>query len=104
MLQAIAIYDVKAKCWSAPFFERTIGLALRGFIDEANNPQSRIGRYPADFTMFHVGEYDEETGIYQQFDIKVNKGCALEYVHQPVTHLENGEQIGGIPTNLRAEA
>lgn len=76
-----AIYDSKADCFSAsPFTFANRGSAVRGFQTAVNDPNTDFYRYPADFTLFEIGEYDQWTGYVSMYDAKIPLGTALEYL------------------------
>lgn len=62
-IQTYAIYDSKAAVFSQPFFTQNNEVAIRSFSVTANDPQSNVSRFPADFSLHHIGEYDDETGV-----------------------------------------
>lgn len=57
---AYSIYDNKALVYGLPFFAPTDGSAIRSFQELANDAQTTVGRHPADFSLFHVGLYDDQ--------------------------------------------
>ena len=59
-----SVYDSKAEVFGKPFFSGTKGLALRSFTEISNDSASEIGKYPADFTLFELGEYDDSNGSF----------------------------------------
>lgn len=68
--QVFSIRDVKAEAFSqSPFFFRSIGEAQRVFGDEVKNPESQLGKHPEDFQLFHIGEYDQTTGVLTPFAV-----------------------------------
>lgn len=58
MLNMFTVYDSKAETYLRPFSMLTKGEAIRGFITTLNDGQSEMSKYPADFTLFHVGTFD----------------------------------------------
>lgn len=62
-VNAYSIRDVKADVFHAPFFLPTDGAATRAFSDVANDTNTQIGRHPADFTLYHVGSFDDSNGL-----------------------------------------
>jgi len=60
-----AIKDEAVDTYGLPLFFRTIAEARRMFTNEVNNPESRINRNPEDFTMYHIGVYNDEAGEVQ---------------------------------------
>lgn len=83
ILKVFAIYDSKAEAYLQPFFTSTIGMAIRSFEQAANDPQTQFHRHPADFTLFNIGEYDDETGTLVSLVAKVSLGTALELKKGP---------------------
>mgnify|MGYP000615718505 CR=1 FL=1 len=80
------IYDSKAELYCTPFYHRSKGGCLRMFQDMANDRNSQIGQHPEDFTLFEVGEFDDQTGMGQEYEAKVHVAFALDMVdasHQP---------------------
>ena len=62
MSKIYAIKDQAIEAFSQPFFVQAQGQAVRMFMDESKNEQSQINRHPADFELWYVGEFDEQTG------------------------------------------
>lgn len=67
-LQAVVIYDHKANTYTAPFFSASVDSALRDFAILVNDGKSLQSRFPADFDMYHVGEFDVTTAVFRTFD------------------------------------
>lgn len=61
-MRMFAIHDVKAEVFNTPFFMRTVPEAIRGFMNEAASPDSAIGKWPDDFVLYELGEFDQVTG------------------------------------------
>lgn len=61
-LQAFSVYDSAAKRFAMPFFADTIEVALRMFRALVNSGDSQVSKYPEDYTLFHIGEFDQELG------------------------------------------
>lgn len=66
LLQIVTIYDRATEAYGRPVFVNHTGEALRSFMDEANNPQSEIGKHPNDYELFAVGVYDTDTAAFTQ--------------------------------------
>lgn len=90
-LFCFAVHDTKAEYFSAPFFTKSIGEALRGFEDEANNPQSQLNRHPMDFHLYLIGEMDQDTGMLTSQE-PFHYGSANDYVQpqHPTPEITNG--------------
>lgn len=73
------VYDGKAKFFEKPFFMRNNGEALRAWATVASDKSTSIGMYPADFSLFEIGSYDELSANVQMLEAKVNLGTAIEH-------------------------
>lgn len=62
-LKAYSVRDSKTELFHLPFFTQTHGDAERSFSATVNNPQTTINQFPEDFDLWHIGEYDQTTGI-----------------------------------------
>lgn len=62
LLRAYTLHDVKALTYSPPFFQHNNALAERMLSDLVNDPNTSVGRHPADFKLYCVGSYDDSTG------------------------------------------
>lgn len=61
-MKVFSIQDTKAEGFNTPFFQATFGLAERAFKEAANDPQSQIHKHKEDFRLYHVGEWNHQTG------------------------------------------
>jgi len=67
----IAVRDQKANVFTQPFTAPSRGVALRSWGDQLNDPdnaKSEQVKHPEDFSLWQIGEYDDQTG-----DIVVQK-------------------------------
>lgn len=89
MLRAYTIHDVKGLIFHTPWFQHNDALAQRVFGDLANNPDTAIGRHPADFRLYFIGYYDDQLGqlIPEPIILHVCDAIAL-VVAQPTLPLE----------------
>lgn len=62
-LRVFCFFDSKVGVFSTPFFCRHVGEALRIAQQLGEDPQTQIGRYPADFSLVEVGSFDDQTGV-----------------------------------------
>lgn len=73
-----AVFDTAVGAYMQPFFLRSKGEAIRGWLDAVNDDKTQFNKHPKDFTLFEIGEYDEETGNVQGYPAKIACGTALE--------------------------
>lgn len=70
MSKIYAIKDQAIEALSQPFFVQAQGQAVRMFMDETKNEQSQINKHPADFELYYLGEFDEQTGQITQTTVE----------------------------------
>lgn len=56
------IRDKKADAVAAPFAAPNDGVACRYVMESLRDPQSMLAKYPKDYEVLFVGEYNESTG------------------------------------------
>ena len=59
---------------------KTKGEATRAFMTTVNDPKSHLNKYPADFTLFEIGTYDETKGLVTPHKTNINVGVAVEFL------------------------
>jgi hypothetical protein len=63
ILTIYSIHDSAANAYLPPFFMHNDGLAIRTFQDMVNSKEeNNISKHPDQFTLFKLGEYDDNTG------------------------------------------
>lgn len=76
-----SIFDSKAEIFSRPIFAHAAGALLRAFEDAVNDSKSEYARHPADYTLFIVGEFDDQSGdVKAPATGKVNLGNGVQFV------------------------
>lgn len=83
-INVFSVYDSKAEFYGTPFFMPTVNSAIRAFSDLANDRSTTIFKHPGDFTLFHIGTFDDRQGIVSPLKVLVNLGLALNFVSSPV--------------------
>lgn len=78
-MKVYTIYDNKAEIYFQPFCFATHGASLRAFKENVNDGKSTIWKHPADFTLFYVGNWDDNLGMLTT-EKHVNLGCGIEMV------------------------
>lgn len=62
ILKVFAIHDAKTEAYMQPFFMLNKGSALRAVTETLSDPKHSFAKYPEDFTLFELGEYDDSNG------------------------------------------
>lgn len=71
-MKMFSIKDSKAEAYLMPIFAPTVGVAIRIFQKAATTPDSDFCRYAADYTLFEVGTWNENTGRCKPIDANKN--------------------------------
>lgn len=82
LLKMFTVYDSKAEAYLAPFCFKSKGEAIRAFTETVNDGKSTFSKYPADFTLFELGDYHEESAQFGLHPTPVSVGVALEFVNR----------------------
>lgn len=92
MVQKVfSIHDSKADAFMSPWVVQTQGLAIRQFTLIAMDANSQIGKFPKEFSLHWLGEYNDATGQFTNNEKgPVFIGLASDYI--------NGEAVGARQT------
>lgn len=81
--QVFSVYDSVTKLFLEPFFAQTIEESIRKFRTTVNHPDAgAIQQYPEDYTLFHLGEYDLETGAMRPLATPHSLGVAVQFLEE----------------------
>lgn len=61
--EVFSIYDSKAKLFFVPFFSFNKAVAQRQFAALAQDSATTISKSPEDFSLHHIGSYDDELAL-----------------------------------------
>lgn len=79
-LKIFAIYDSKAQAYIPPFFVPHTDVAKRTFGNAANDKGHAFGANPADYTLFELGEWDDNTTKFSMKATPRNLGVGIEFL------------------------
>jgi len=79
-LLAFSVYDTKTGAFIQPFFDQAKGSAIRAFTDAVNDENHQFHRHAADYTLYHVGIFDQDTGELKAVEPVDNLGNALTFI------------------------
>lgn len=84
VLKMFCIRDAKADIFHRPFFSSTHGEAERQFVQVVNDDKSTIFKFPEDFDLYYLGEYDDNSGKIKSLDTPqhVQKAALVKGVTQ----------------------
>lgn len=78
--KVIAVYDKKACFFASPMvFDHSVQ-AERSFSEEVKNPNSQLGKFPEDFALYHIADFNPETGMMKPLDVPYLITEAMAYV------------------------
>ncbi len=75
-----SVFDSKVGAFLLPFFSRNRAVALRSFTSAVQDVGSDFNRYAGDYTLFEIGEWEPEKGIYTPLEAKFSLGLASQYL------------------------
>jgi hypothetical protein len=84
-MNVYSIKDLKAAYFMQPFVSRNKGEAVRSFssaVNDAGNSNNLMAKYPADYALFELGTFDEETGAIIPFPSLNLLGTGSDYINQ----------------------
>lgn len=66
----VCVRDIRADLFFSPMFYQSLGQAERQFADEVNrkDASNTLASHPADFELFHVGSFDDQTCTFDLLD------------------------------------
>lgn len=62
MIQCYSVYDRKTLSYSFPWSAATDGAAIRTLSEAVADVNHPLGRHPGDYVLFHVGEFNDQSG------------------------------------------
>lgn len=92
ILKVYAVYDVGVSAFRMPHFARAKGEAIRNFMSACNDRNTDLFASPKDFTLFEIGEYDDQTGRFENYQAPVPLGAALEF-KENVNAISDGPSV-----------
>ncbi|WNK12661.1 MAG: nonstructural protein [Microvirus sp.] len=81
-LKAFALLDTKVSAFHTPFFMAHTGHAIRACGELGADLSTTVGRHPADFILYEIGEFDDSRGSLLPHDLPINLGPVLAFIPQ----------------------
>lgn len=82
-MKITAVKDLKADLFLTPSFQRSIADAIRSWEVVANEGDSLVSRFPQDFVLYHLGDFDAETGRITLSENPTSLGSAYDFKKKP---------------------
>lgn len=83
-LKVYCVYDSKGENFGKPAFYDNRAEALRSWQEAIADAQCPYSKYPNDFTLFEIGEWDRMAGEFSLYEAKLSLGLAVEYKNSAV--------------------
>lgn len=90
ILKMFTVYDSKIAAYLSPFYEQAIGQAVRAFEDTCKDPNHVFAKHPPDFTLFYIGEFDDQDCKINLLETPQSLCTALETISQKPELVEEG--------------
>lgn len=77
--KVFSVFDAAAGAYLQPFFTPTVGTAIRAIracLEDSNHP---FVRSPGDYTLFEIGEFDDQNGSISVLSSYVRHGSIVEH-------------------------
>lgn len=74
-----ALFDSKAKAWLPPFLGNSDEDAKLSFTVLCRDADHPVGRHPADYTLFRVGDWCTEEGTLEKQEPRLNLGNGVYF-------------------------
>lgn len=79
--QIFTVFDSKTEAYMPPFFAPTLGAAIRSFSDTVQEKDHIFNKHAEDYTLFHLGYYDDQTAIIENLKSPKSIGVAIEFLN-----------------------
>ncbi len=82
ILKMFTVYDAKTEAYLSPFFMRSKGEAMRSFEEAANDVNHAFFKHASDYTLFEIGQFDDNNCTIETHSAVIPLGLALEFKRQ----------------------
>lgn len=77
-LDVFSVHDAAVGAFLPPFFARSRGEAIRQFAD-ASRDTNRFGTHAKDFSLYQIGTWSDENGLFGEFLVPDRIAGALDF-------------------------
>ena len=79
-MKVFTIFDSKVGAYLPPMFFRSRGEAIRVFETLTNESGHQFNKYPGDYSLFELGDYDDLTAKFVLLPTPTSIGVAIEFL------------------------
>lgn len=80
ILKMFSVFDSKVGAYLPPLFMRSNGEAIRAFSTAANSAEHDFCKFSADYTLFEIGAFHDDTCKVNMLPTPKSLGVAIEFV------------------------
>lgn len=80
-MKIFTVHDARAEAYLPPFYMRTKGEAIRAFETTVKDTNSQFNKYPQDYTLVELGEFDESSATITSLPKPMILENASTYIH-----------------------
>lgn len=62
-LEMFSVFDAATGVYGHPIFQVSTAQAIRSFEGAARDPSTQINKFSKDFSLFHIGTYDDSKAL-----------------------------------------
>lgn len=77
-----SVYDSKAAAYLQPLFASNQAVGIRMFSTAANDEEHEFNRHAGDFTLFEIGTFECDSGVFTPHKAHLSLGTALEQIFE----------------------
>jgi len=74
-----SVYDSKARVYGNPFMSPRQETAVRDFTAAVRDSSTQLNKFPEDFTLVEIGEFDDETCTFTLHQNPIPLGLANQF-------------------------
>lgn len=82
IIQIFSVFDSKAAAFTQPFFSHNLVTGIRAFSDVCQDASHTFAKHPEDFSLFHLGSFDDQSGLLEPFAAPENLGLARQFTNK----------------------
>lgn len=93
ILKVYAVFDEVSRIYKHQFFRVRDGEASRFFGDACKDKQTELNAHPSDFSLFHLADFDDESGVFISLDVPRRVCRATDFVSNLLPGMEVSKEV-----------
>lgn len=103
IMKLCVVKDMKAGLFLQLTSQRSVADAIRSWETVANDGESMITRFPNDFRLFYIADFNSETGVLTPLEFHQDLGSAADYVRSSAASPGLFDGLKGSPPAVAAQ-